>query len=303
MSHSSTRPERRARQRLRRPARHRHVAVGVRHRLRGPARRRRHDRARRPRPGRARGVLPALGDDALVLSHRLREWCSHAPDLEDDIALANIALDLLGQARLLLARAAAADPSRRAGAARGLAGAGRGRARVLPRGARLPQRAAGRGRERRLRAHDRAAAAVLDRAARGVRAAGGALGPGARRDRGQGRQGADLPPRLRGPLVPHPGAGHRGVAAPAAGRADRALAAVRRARARRTTPGRTSTSSSTRSSRSSGVERPEVGADGRPRPHRGAVAGCSPRCRSSPARTRRGCGEDGVGRPRRSRPR
>ncbi len=53
----------------------------------------------------------ALGDDALVLSHRLAEWCSRAPDLEEDIALANIALDLLGQARLLLARAAAADPS------------------------------------------------------------------------------------------------------------------------------------------------------------------------------------------------
>ncbi len=52
-----------------------------------------------------------LGDDALVLSHRLSEWCSHGPDLEEDIALANIALDLLGQARLLLARAAAADPS------------------------------------------------------------------------------------------------------------------------------------------------------------------------------------------------
>ena len=52
-----------------------------------------------------------LGDDALVLSHRLSEWCSHAPDLEEDIALANIALDLLGQARLLLARAAAASPA------------------------------------------------------------------------------------------------------------------------------------------------------------------------------------------------
>ncbi len=50
-----------------------------------------------------------LGDDALVLSHRLSQWCSNAPDLEEDIALANIALDLLGQARLLLARAAAAD--------------------------------------------------------------------------------------------------------------------------------------------------------------------------------------------------
>ncbi|HCB04465.1 MAG TPA: phenylacetate-CoA oxygenase subunit PaaI [Nocardioides bacterium] len=53
----------------------------------------------------------ALGDDALVMSHRLSEWCSNAPDLEEDIALANIALDLLGQARLLLARAAAADPA------------------------------------------------------------------------------------------------------------------------------------------------------------------------------------------------
>ncbi len=51
-----------------------------------------------------------LGDDALIYSHRLSQWCSNAPDLEDDIALANIALDLLGQARLLLARAAAADP-------------------------------------------------------------------------------------------------------------------------------------------------------------------------------------------------
>ncbi len=52
-----------------------------------------------------------LGDDALVYSHRLSQWCSRAPDLEEDIALANIALDLLGQARLLLARAAAADPT------------------------------------------------------------------------------------------------------------------------------------------------------------------------------------------------
>jgi ring-1,2-phenylacetyl-CoA epoxidase subunit PaaC len=52
----------------------------------------------------------SLGDDALVHSQRLSEWLSRAPDLEEDIALANIALDLLGQARLLLARAAAADP-------------------------------------------------------------------------------------------------------------------------------------------------------------------------------------------------
>src|SRR5512146_260658 len=52
-----------------------------------------------------------LGDDALVLSHRLSQWCGRAPELELDIALANIALDLLGQARFLLARAASADPS------------------------------------------------------------------------------------------------------------------------------------------------------------------------------------------------
>ncbi|MFD0744625.1 Phenylacetic acid catabolic protein [Phytohabitans flavus] len=51
-----------------------------------------------------------LADDALVYSHRLSEWCSNAPDLEEDLAIANVALDLLGQARLLLARAAAADP-------------------------------------------------------------------------------------------------------------------------------------------------------------------------------------------------
>lgn len=52
-----------------------------------------------------------LGDDALVYAHRLGEWASNAPDLEEDVALSNIALDLLGQARLLLARAAAADPT------------------------------------------------------------------------------------------------------------------------------------------------------------------------------------------------
>ncbi len=47
----------------------------------------------------------ALGDDALVLSHRLGEWAGHAPVLEEEVALANIALDLLGQARVLLSMA------------------------------------------------------------------------------------------------------------------------------------------------------------------------------------------------------
>lgn len=43
-----------------------------------------------------------LGDDRLILGHRLSEWCGHGPILEEDIALANISLDLIGQANLLL---------------------------------------------------------------------------------------------------------------------------------------------------------------------------------------------------------
>jgi ring-1,2-phenylacetyl-CoA epoxidase subunit PaaC len=46
-----------------------------------------------------------LGDDALVAAQRLAEWSTHAPELEEEVALANCALDLLGQARLLLSRA------------------------------------------------------------------------------------------------------------------------------------------------------------------------------------------------------
>jgi ring-1,2-phenylacetyl-CoA epoxidase subunit PaaC len=42
--------------------------------------------------------LVRLGDDRLVLGHRLSEWCGHGPILEEDIATANLALDLLGQA-------------------------------------------------------------------------------------------------------------------------------------------------------------------------------------------------------------
>ncbi|MCF7548262.1 1,2-phenylacetyl-CoA epoxidase subunit PaaC [Pseudonocardia sp. WMMC193] len=46
-----------------------------------------------------------LGDDALIYQHRLSEWVANAPELEEEVALANIALDLLGQARVLLSRA------------------------------------------------------------------------------------------------------------------------------------------------------------------------------------------------------
>jgi ring-1,2-phenylacetyl-CoA epoxidase subunit PaaC len=46
-----------------------------------------------------------LGDDALVLAQRLTQWITAAPELEEEVAIGNVALDLLGQARLLLARA------------------------------------------------------------------------------------------------------------------------------------------------------------------------------------------------------
>ncbi len=46
--------------------------------------------------------LLRLGDDSLVLGHRLSEWCGHGPALEEDIALANVALDLVGQAKAFL---------------------------------------------------------------------------------------------------------------------------------------------------------------------------------------------------------
>ena len=61
-----------------------------------------------PAPLSSRSSLPAfeyflrLGDDRLVLGHRLSEWCGHGPILEEDIALANIALDLIGQSALYL---------------------------------------------------------------------------------------------------------------------------------------------------------------------------------------------------------
>ena len=48
------------------------------------------------------GYVLRLGDTALVLGQRLGEWIGHAPALEEDLALANLSLDLIGQARLLL---------------------------------------------------------------------------------------------------------------------------------------------------------------------------------------------------------
>jgi len=53
--------------------------------------------------------LLRLGDDALVLGQRLSEWCGHAPALEVDLSLANVSLDLIGQATYLLGEAGDAD--------------------------------------------------------------------------------------------------------------------------------------------------------------------------------------------------
>jgi ring-1,2-phenylacetyl-CoA epoxidase subunit PaaC len=49
--------------------------------------------------------LLRLGDNCLILGHRLSEWCGHGPVLEEDLALANVALDLIGQAKLWLSLA------------------------------------------------------------------------------------------------------------------------------------------------------------------------------------------------------
>lgn len=57
--------------------------------------------------------LIRLADDRLILGHRLSEWCSHAPILEEDIALANIALDCIGQANFLFTAASELEAQKR----------------------------------------------------------------------------------------------------------------------------------------------------------------------------------------------
>ena len=261
-----------------------------------------------------------LGDDALVLSHRLQQWCTNAPTLEDEVALANIALDLLGQARLLLTRAGAADGSGRSEDAfayfRGRGG--------------VPQRAARRGRQRRLRRVRRAPAGVRHVAA-GAAPAPRRIGrPGAGGDRRQGRQGGHLPPRLRGAVGGPPRRRHRpsrtrGWTPPSA-RCGRSSPSCSRSTASRTATRSTAASPSipadvarrvrrrdrdraaggdparpTRSGRSPAVPRRDATACTRRRWRR-----CSPSCRASPAPTRRrrgdAAGRSAHGRRRRHRP-
>ncbi len=53
--------------------------------------------------------LLRMGDNTLILGHRVSEWCGHAPVLEEDIALANTALDLIGQTQMWLGLAGEVD--------------------------------------------------------------------------------------------------------------------------------------------------------------------------------------------------
>ena len=64
-----------------------------------------------PQPADVATYALRLGDDALVASHRTGEWIASAPQLEEDVALGNIALDLLGQARSLLTYAGQVEES------------------------------------------------------------------------------------------------------------------------------------------------------------------------------------------------
>lgn len=57
--------------------------------------------------------LLRLGDNTLILGHRVSEWCGHAPVLEEDIALANTALDLIGQTQMWLGLAAQVEDAGR----------------------------------------------------------------------------------------------------------------------------------------------------------------------------------------------
>ena len=60
-----------------------------------------------------RNYCIALGDDSLILGHRLSEWCSNGPFLEEDLALTNVALDFMGRSRMFYGYAAELDANGR----------------------------------------------------------------------------------------------------------------------------------------------------------------------------------------------
>ena len=165
-----------------------------------------------------------LGDDALVMSHRLQQWCTHAPTLEDEVALANIA------PRPARPGSSAADPGRRGRRQRPR----RGRLRLLPA---TPASSATSASSSSTTATSPSASARLLRlrhvAAGAARPAGGLARPGAGGDRRQGREGADLPPRLRRAVGRPPRRRHRVLSPARAWRRLAAIAAVRRRAVRR----------------------------------------------------------------------
>ncbi|KAI1695938.1 phenylacetic acid catabolic protein [Ditylenchus destructor] len=167
--------------------------------------------------------LLRLGDACLVLSHRLSEWCGHSPILEEDLALTNTALDLLGQARALLTRAGQLNEQPLDEDQLAFLREERHYLNPvlmeLPRGdfAFTQARKPGRG---------LLAAAAVD-------ASAALVGCRGRRHRGQGGQGSPLPPAARGRMGRAPGRRQRGVHPPHAGRADAAVALRERALRRR----------------------------------------------------------------------
>ena len=157
-------------------------------------------------------------DDALILGHRLSEWCGHAPMLEEDMALANMGLDLLGQARELYSYAAKVEGK----------GQRRGQVRLSARRQAVPQSAAAGTAERRFRAHH-GAAVLLCGLRRSLLARDDAIercdAGGDRGEVGKGKRlscpaflGMDRPARRR----------HRGKPSPRADRDRRSLGLYRR---------------------------------------------------------------------------
>ena len=161
-------------------------------------------------------ALLSRADDALVLGHRLSEWTGHAPLLEEELALANIALDLIGQARALYTEAGTLTGQTEDQLAY-LRDAPQWRNALimeLPNGDFAFTMA-------RLLLVSAFAAAVL--------AGGGRVVPcGHRGDRRQGGEGDRLSPAPRGRVADPPGRRHRRIAPPRAGCGGRAVALHRR---------------------------------------------------------------------------
>ena len=141
-----------------------------------------------------------LGDDALILAQRLGHWISRAPELEEDIALGNIALDQLGHARSFLSYAG------------GLGRQERGRPRLLPPRARVPLASQiFEQPERRLRRHHRPPVRRQLLPVRALPPADAVHRRHPRRHRREGRQGSGLPPRPQRPVGAAARPGHRRV--------------------------------------------------------------------------------------------